>query len=344
MESVQASQNGLTAEMEEFYSLLSADWMKGFYDGMAGFVGWINAGTDSMEGMNLVIPLVAAAVIGFTVALNGAASAAGVSALSLSGLWTVMQAHPIALAVTAFAVLAGLMTGISSVTQGTSADIGKAMEDMNDDITKLNTVQKEFADNGRYIEDLKQRYIELSGKTTLTTTEQEEQKKVLDEISSISPALAEAIRTTSGAFGAQTEIVRGLNAELAENYQQGLLASQKIARGSFEAISAAVVAYNSEKTKQSTISAGVEDYDLFKKKNYTYSDGAYRDNDGTALPEEDMFDEKDFDIDFNQPNAKKDSLNDMLFDFDFGDAVEDESKASDSKAEEDDIDLNDLFG
>ena len=47
-----------------------------------------------------------------------------------------MQAHPIALAVTAFAVLAGLMTGISNATQYASLDISKAMEDMNKDISE----------------------------------------------------------------------------------------------------------------------------------------------------------------------------------------------------------------
>ena len=104
MESVQAAQNGLTTEMEEFYSLLSADWMKGFYNGMAGFVSAINSGTDGMQGLNLVIPLVVAGILGLTVAVQGSAAAAGVSAASWAGLWAVMQAHPIALAVTAFAV------------------------------------------------------------------------------------------------------------------------------------------------------------------------------------------------------------------------------------------------
>ena len=49
----------------------------------------------------------------------------------------------------------------------------------------------------------------------------------------MSPGLAEAVRNTSGAFGAQAEIVRGLNAELAQNYELGLLASQKAAREGF---------------------------------------------------------------------------------------------------------------
>lgn len=56
-ESVQAAQNRLTASMESFYALLSADWMKGFYGGMASMVDTMTAGTEAMHGWNIIIPV-----------------------------------------------------------------------------------------------------------------------------------------------------------------------------------------------------------------------------------------------------------------------------------------------
>lgn len=63
-ESVTASQNRLNAAMESFYALLNAEWMKGFYEGMAGLVEIITAGTDAMNGWNLMIPLIAVGITG----------------------------------------------------------------------------------------------------------------------------------------------------------------------------------------------------------------------------------------------------------------------------------------
>lgn len=63
-ESVTAAQNRLTIAMQEFYSLLNAEWMKKFYEGMAGFVEILTAGTDALGGWNLILPIVTAGVIG----------------------------------------------------------------------------------------------------------------------------------------------------------------------------------------------------------------------------------------------------------------------------------------
>ena len=50
--------------MESFYGLLNAEWMKGFYEGMAGLVEIVTAGTDAMGGWNLMIPLIAMGITG----------------------------------------------------------------------------------------------------------------------------------------------------------------------------------------------------------------------------------------------------------------------------------------
>ena len=61
-ESVQAAQNRLTAELEEFYALLSGDTVKGWYDILAKVVGGLNDATEASDGMNIKLALSAAAV------------------------------------------------------------------------------------------------------------------------------------------------------------------------------------------------------------------------------------------------------------------------------------------
>lgn len=63
-ESVLAAQNRLTEAMEAFYALLDSDWMKGFYNGMAGLVEVITAGTQALEGWNIKLPLIIASAVG----------------------------------------------------------------------------------------------------------------------------------------------------------------------------------------------------------------------------------------------------------------------------------------
>lgn len=74
-ESVTAAQNRLTAATQDFYALLSTEWMKGFYENMAGFVDVITAGTDAMNGWNLIIPIATAGIIGLVAVVYKAVTA-----------------------------------------------------------------------------------------------------------------------------------------------------------------------------------------------------------------------------------------------------------------------------
>ena len=74
-ESVTAAQNRLTTATQEFYSLLNAEWMKGFYENMAGVVEIITAGTDAMNGWNLIIPVATAGIIGLIAVVYKAVTA-----------------------------------------------------------------------------------------------------------------------------------------------------------------------------------------------------------------------------------------------------------------------------
>ncbi len=61
-ESVTAAQNRLTSAIQDFYALLNAEWMKNFYDGMADIVNILTAGTDAMNGWNIIVPVAAAGI------------------------------------------------------------------------------------------------------------------------------------------------------------------------------------------------------------------------------------------------------------------------------------------
>lgn len=71
-DSVTAAQNRLTAALQSFYSLLDAEWMKEFYNAMAALVEIITAGTDALGGWNLIIPAVAAGIVGLIAVVSKA--------------------------------------------------------------------------------------------------------------------------------------------------------------------------------------------------------------------------------------------------------------------------------
>lgn len=82
-ESIEAAQNRLTAEMEEFYSILGGQAIKNWYDALAGIVGSINATTEATGGMNIAMGAGAAAVTMLVFAFMKLNAEAGVANVSL---------------------------------------------------------------------------------------------------------------------------------------------------------------------------------------------------------------------------------------------------------------------
>lgn len=82
-ESVQAAQNRLTAELEEFYALLSGDTIKGWYDILAKVVGGLNDATEASDGMNIKLALSATAVTMLAMSLVKLNIEAGAAKVSL---------------------------------------------------------------------------------------------------------------------------------------------------------------------------------------------------------------------------------------------------------------------
>ena len=118
-DSVTAAQNRLTAAAESFYALLDAEWMKDFYNGMAGLVEVITAGTDALGGWNLMIPVVAAGVAGLVAVVIKAAAAIRTMTVALSagsGIAAAMSGGSIGAIIAAIGMLAAVVTMIAGAS------------------------------------------------------------------------------------------------------------------------------------------------------------------------------------------------------------------------------------
>lgn len=114
-ESVTAAQNRLTAATESFYSLLNAEWMKGFYENMASIVEIITAGTDAMNGWNFIIPVAAAGIVGLIAIVYKAVTAIKALQVALaagSGFATVVSGGTVGAIIAAVGLLASVATMI----------------------------------------------------------------------------------------------------------------------------------------------------------------------------------------------------------------------------------------
>ena len=122
----------------------------------------------------------------------------------------------------------------------------------------------------------------------MSATEQSELQSVMERIASISPALADAIRTTSGAFGAQAEVLRGLNAELEENYKYGLLNGQKTAREGFQSAASVIAGYNKQQEENKTQQLALSNYYSYRDKNFSKTGEGLFSKDGIQVTTQEM--------------------------------------------------------
>lgn len=268
-ESVTAAQNSLKISLEELYALLDADWMKGFYNGMSSFVTMISNGTESVGGMNLVIPALAAGLIGIGIAMNATAVATGAAAFSFSTLWAVLSAHPIALAISAFVVLTTAVTGISSQLHKETVDISESLSNIQNNLDDVKTAQRKWTTTSSEIEALRLKYIELSTKTDKTKEDNEALEQVLKNIGDLSPSLATNIQNITDKYSYQSGIVSGLNAELKKNYDWYMASARLTARDTFGDLATTSNDLKSEEKRIQEKKNLVDDFNKYVKEHGT---------------------------------------------------------------------------
>lgn len=164
-ESVTAAQNRLTAATESFYSLLNAEWMKGFYENMASIVEIITAGTDAMNGWNLIIPVAATGIVGLIAVVYKAVTAIKALHTALaagSGIASVVSGGTVGAVIAAVGLLATVATMIVG-------SVAKSVEPEKIDYSSTIQSISSYRDN---VNTLVTELEALAAKTDLTAAEQ----------------------------------------------------------------------------------------------------------------------------------------------------------------------------
>lgn len=215
-ESVTAAQNRLTAAMQSFYALLDADWMKGFYDGMAGLVEIITAGTDALGGWNLLIPAVAAGLTALIAVVFKAVTAIKAMKTALAAgaaISTVLSGGTIAAIVAGVAALASVVTMLSGAA---------AMASEIEQVDYSNTIHSvsSYKDT---IDTLVTELETLATKTDLTAEEQARADEIMRTLSGTSLSMKSALENGGDGFDTLGEKAAAARGEV-EKTEQALRA------------------------------------------------------------------------------------------------------------------------
>ena len=234
LDGITAAQDRLTAAVQNFYDLAgSGTFFTGMFNNLASFVEMINNATQATQGLNMAIPVTAAAIGMLVTAFSKLA------AIGSSGMVAAVMAHPfIAITTAAVAAVVAISAVVNAITSSQTpilSDIERIDGKIQNISTSLQTVrdkQKEWTDKASDLESLKQQYIELSTNSQRTAEQNAQLESVIKQITSAVPGLASAIGQGTEAFAYQQQVVDGLNASIREYMRLGQLEMQKYALSS----------------------------------------------------------------------------------------------------------------
>lgn len=201
-ENVTAAQERLTAAQEQFYSLMSGNVIKDWYNSLTGVVTMINNGTKALNGWNIYIPLIVGGVTALVLVL-----------WNLKAVLVAITANPVVLAI------AGITAGVVALTMALSA-IGDSIDTTKEKFDRANAALEKSQERIRELSSMKTGLDSLFGKldeqTVLLNTDLEEYSDLLDKIAKISPQAKENVDKLRKGFGDQREILEELNDEVDE--------------------------------------------------------------------------------------------------------------------------------
>lgn len=234
LDGITAAQDRLTAAVQNFYDLVgSGTFFTGMFNGLASFVEMINNATIATSGLNMAIPVTAAAIGMLVTAFSKLA------AIGSSGIVAAVMAHPfVAITTAAIAAVVAISAVVNAITSFQTpfvSEIDRIDGKIQNISTSLQTVrdkQKEWTDKASDLESLKQQYIELSTNSQRTAEQNAQLESVIKQITSAVPGLASAIGQGTEAFAYQQQVVDGLNASIREYMRLGQLEMQKYALSS----------------------------------------------------------------------------------------------------------------
>ena len=207
LDSVEAAQNRLTVAQEKFYSLLSQDLIKGWYNGLADLVNMITEGAEAWNSWNIIIPIVAAVAAGLIVVIHGI-NAGLIETITLT---TLLEEHPIMMAISA-AILAGagLVAILSSIAQATETAAekfdraNKTLSESSQRLTQYTSLQKSTASM----------FESFGEKIYLTSEDLKGYNGLLEQLALISPTASRVVNELREGFIDQQTAAKLLNEEL----------------------------------------------------------------------------------------------------------------------------------
>ena len=205
-DSVTAAQERLNIAQEKFYSLLDANVIKSWYDMLSGIVNVITSGTESLGGLNLIIPVTIGLITTLIVTLKSLkASAEAAGAASIGSF--MVESHPIMMIITAVGALITVMTALGNVLSASK----KKFEEASEAISKLKSEIDDVLTQKNKLSDMAN---DLGGKINLTKEDLEKYSGLLEQISKVSPDAAKVVQQLKNGFVDQKTAVEKLNEEI----------------------------------------------------------------------------------------------------------------------------------
>ena len=244
-ESVTAAHARLTAQLEELYSLLSGNVLKGWYDALANIVGMINTATDATGGFNIGISAMAGLIVvatlavlkmkagmaggiltagGFAKAITGVSISSGVATASVSALGIALRA---VFAATAVGLIIGgisaLVTYISSLS-----DSAKKVEEIKAKVAETDKLQSSVSS---YISQIK----EMGEKTDKTTEDLDKFNTLRQEIIDMYPDMKTSLTNEVNDVNTLDAAYRVLTEDLETYSKKKIAATRAEAIGNMDA-------------------------------------------------------------------------------------------------------------
>ena len=207
LDSVAAAQERLTIAQENFYSLLSENVIKGWYDALAGIINFFTEATDKMDGLNVIIPAVAGGIWLLVTAFKSLA----VSVTAAGGAMAFITSHPVIIAIAA--VTAGILalSAAGSQLEDTSAKMKKNFQDASSVLSESQSRINSYVSEQERLKDM---ISDVGTEVPMTSEKLNEYNELLEQLKSVSPEAAQAIDGLRQKVGDQAEAFKTLNQEL----------------------------------------------------------------------------------------------------------------------------------
>lgn len=203
MDTVQAAQDDYRNSLEHLYAtFMSGNVMKDFYGLLTDLVDAFDRGMEATDGLTLKIPALVAGFVGlYNIVTKVGPAISGLlqGTLSFGGFGVILS-------------MLGLVAGGITMIAGAATETKKSLAELTKEHDALTS---KYAGQLSAIANLRDEYETLSGKTELTTAEQERLQTVLNSIAQLSPQLRSEIQLTSGEWRDQTKVVAALAGEYA---------------------------------------------------------------------------------------------------------------------------------